>query len=85
MTKRENRLRNVTKKLRNRKRDPIMNLAAAAVRRLPVETNIRLGSTDSRIRAFLDGETDGEDLLHAIYDHVLDEPVPERLRAVLKR
>ena len=60
-----------------------MNLAA--VRRLPVETNIRLCSTDSRIRAFLDGETDGEDLLHAIYDHVLDEPVPERLRAVLKR
>jgi hypothetical protein len=23
-------------------------------------------------------------LLHAIYDHVLDEPVPERLRALLK-
>ena len=85
MTKQENRVANVTKKLRNRKRDAIMNLAA--VRRLPVETNIniRLCSTDSRIRAFLDGETDGEDVLHAIYDHVLDEPVPERLRAALKR
>ena len=60
-----------------------MNLAAA--RRLPVETNIRFCSTDSRIRTFLDGESDGEDLLHAIYDHVLDEPVPERLRAILRR
>jgi hypothetical protein len=40
--------------------------------------------TDARIRAFLAGESHGEELLHAIYDHVLDEPVPERLRAVLK-
>jgi hypothetical protein len=32
---------------------------------------------------FLDGRTDGEELLHALYDHILDEPVPERLRALL--
>ena len=31
---------------------------------------------------FLDGRTDGEELLHALYDHVLDEPVPERMRAL---
>lgn len=61
----------------------MMNLAA--VRRLPVQTDTRVSSFDSRIRAFLDGETDGEDVLHAIYDHVLNEPVPERLRAILKR
>jgi len=39
---------------------------------------------DNRIRAFLAGDSHGEDLLHAIYDHILDEPVPERLRALLK-
>ncbi len=38
---------------------------------------------EARIADFLDGTTHGEDLLHAIYDHVLDEPVPERLRALL--
>lgn len=59
-----------------------MNLA---VRRLPVQPQIQLCPTDSRIRAFLAGETNGEDVLHEIYDHVLDEPVPERLRAVLRR
>jgi hypothetical protein len=41
-------------------------------------------SVDSQIRAFLSGENDGEELLHAIYDHVLDEPIPERLKALLK-
>ena len=41
-------------------------------------------SVDSQIRAFLAGESEGEELLHSIYDHVLDEPVPERLTALLK-
>jgi len=41
-------------------------------------------SVDSQIRAFLAGEGEGEELLHSIYDHVLDEPVPERLTALLK-
>lgn len=31
---------------------------------------------------FLDGRTDGEELLHTLYDHVLDEPVPEQMRAL---
>jgi hypothetical protein len=31
---------------------------------------------------FLDGRTDGEELLHALYDYILDEPVPERMRAL---
>jgi hypothetical protein len=31
---------------------------------------------------FLDGRTDGEELLHALYDHVLDEPVPARMQAL---
>jgi hypothetical protein len=48
------------------------------------ESIIPTRSVDSRIRAFIAGDDDGEALLHALYDHVLDEPVPERLRALLK-
>jgi hypothetical protein len=43
------------------------------------------GSVDRRIRAFLSGETHGEDVLHALYGNIAGEPVPERLRAILKR
>ena len=55
-----------------------------AVKRLPMERSIAIPSVDRDIRDFVAGMTDGTDLLHAIYDHVLDEPVPQRLRAVLK-
>jgi hypothetical protein len=53
--------------------------------RLPVERHPVRCSTEREIRDFLSGKTDGEDLLHRLYDHVLDEPVPERLTALLKR
>ena len=62
----------------------------AAQRRRPVEGQpvarhpVRC-STEREIRDFLNGKTEGEDLLHALYDHVLDESVPERLTALLKR
>ena len=56
-----------------------------AVRCAPVESHIAVRSVDNRIRAFLAGDSDGEDLLHDLYDHVMDEPVPERLRGLLKR
>jgi hypothetical protein len=42
-------------------------------------------SIDDRIHAFLDGGTLGEELLHALYDHVLDEPIPARMLAVLRK
>jgi hypothetical protein len=42
-------------------------------------------SFEKRVRAFLDGRTHGEELLHALFDHVLDEPIPERLTAALRR
>jgi hypothetical protein len=37
-----------------------------------------------RIAAFLDGRTHGEDLLHELYDYVLEEPIPRSMRALLK-
>ncbi|HYM71491.1 MAG TPA: hypothetical protein VET89_00820 [Stellaceae bacterium] len=43
------------------------------------------GSTDHRIRAFLSGETHGEDVLNALYGQPLDEPIPQRLSDLLKR
>ncbi len=39
----------------------------------------------ARIAAFLDGKSDGSELLHALYDHVLNEPIPASMRAVLDR
>lgn len=39
----------------------------------------------ARIAAFLAGRTNGEDVLHALYDYVLDEPVPERMQALLRK
>jgi anti-sigma factor NepR-like protein len=43
-----------------------------------------VSAADRQIRDFLEGKTQGEDILHALYDHVLDEPVPERLSALLR-
>jgi hypothetical protein len=41
-------------------------------------------SVDCRIRAFLNGKSHGEDVLGALYGDVANEPVPERLRALIK-
>jgi hypothetical protein len=54
-----------------------------AVTRLPAERLIAM-SIDRDIRDFLAGKNDGEIVLHALYDHVLDEPVPQFLRDVLR-
>ena len=40
---------------------------------------------EEQILNFLDGKTHGEDLLHALHDHVLDEPIPERMRALFRK
>lgn len=39
----------------------------------------------ARIDAFLDGKTDGQELLHALYDHILEEPIPQSMRALLDK
>ena len=64
----------------------VKELAMCCARKLlPVERNIAAFSVDRNIRDFLAGKTDGAGVLHALYDRVLDEPIPERLRAVLRR
>jgi anti-sigma factor NepR-like protein len=51
---------------------------------MPKET-FRFATVEDQISDFLDGKTHGETVLHALYDHVLDEPIPERLRLLLKK
>ncbi len=46
------------------------------------ETPVR--SAKARIAAFLDGASNGEELLHALYDHILDEPIPQSMRRILQ-
>jgi hypothetical protein len=41
-------------------------------------------AVEARIAAFLEGKTDGAELLHALYDHVLREPIPGAMSALLK-
>ena len=41
-----------------------------AVKCLALEPKVAPSSVDHDIRDFLAGMTDGEDLLHALYDHV---------------
>lgn len=60
-----------------------MHLAAQLRRPIERLKSARL-STDREIRDFLSAKTNGEELLRALYAHVLEEPVPERLLAVLK-
>src|SRR5262245_35155042 len=39
---------------------------------------------EGKILDFLEGRTHGEDLLHALHDYVLDEPIPERMLALVR-
>lgn len=40
---------------------------------------------EQQILDFLEGRTHGEGLLHALHDHVLDEPIPERMLALFRQ
>jgi hypothetical protein len=40
-------------------------------------------SRPEAIRDFLAGRSDGEVLLHGLYDHVVEEPIPERLAGLV--
>jgi hypothetical protein len=40
---------------------------------------------DRQIRSFLEGDSDGSELLRGLYGDAIDEPIPGRLMALLKR
>jgi hypothetical protein len=63
----------------------MQEFAMFSVAKCPPKTLLtKVPSVDRDIRDFLAGRTDGEKVLSALYDHVLDEPIPERLLAVLR-
>jgi len=61
---------------------PDMQISATPSRR--ITGGIHSGSFDRRIRAFLNGEGHGEDVLGALYGDVANEPIPQRLRVLLR-
>jgi len=68
------------------KRSKIMQLETKSISSLPLSDGARsLEERDTvkeQLLDFLSGRTHGEELLHALYDHILDEPIPERMRAL---
>ena len=42
------------------------------------------GVVEHAILRFLSGETEGQALFHALYDAPLDEPIPERMLALVR-
>jgi hypothetical protein len=46
---------------------------------------IRRGDGPEAVADFLSGRTAGRTLLRALFDHVLNEPVPQRLTELLRR
>ena len=57
-------------------------IASVPARSNVPELGFALCSVKDQIIAFLDGKTYGEELLHALYDYILDEPIPQRMRAL---
>ena len=64
-------------------REKLGNPAMLAVRGSD-EANSAEPSVADRIVDFLDGRTHGEDLFHELYDYVLEEPIPHRMRMLLR-
>jgi hypothetical protein len=62
----------------------MQNLQIATTRQIRTSSSGARNSIDQRIRAFLSGESHGEDVLGALYGGPAAEPIPERLRVLLK-
>jgi hypothetical protein len=60
------------------------NLQIAITPQVRTGSNGARNSVDQRIRAFLSGESHGEDVLGALYGATAAEPIPQRLRTLLK-
>lgn len=52
---------------------------------LPIFLTDLDAAIDRQIRLFLNGENDGSELLRGLYGDAIDEPIPARLTALLKR
>jgi hypothetical protein len=52
---------------------------------LPTALSDLDAAIDRQIRAFLDGDSDGSELLHGLYDDAIDDPIPGRLVVLLRR
>jgi hypothetical protein len=52
--------------------------------RLPASLTDLGGSIDREMRAFLQGDSAGHELLAGLYGDAMDEPVPARLTALLR-
>jgi hypothetical protein len=48
------------------------------------ETNLAALTLAVELERFLNGESDGGPLFHALYGEIVDEPIPERLLAVVR-
>jgi hypothetical protein len=62
-------------------------MTAAALRLIETETETPdevEGVVETSILSFLNGETDGRDLFQALYGDVADEPVPEKMLALVR-
>jgi hypothetical protein len=49
-----------------------------------IETNLTALMLAVELERFLNGESDGGPLFHALYGEIADEPIPERLLAVVR-
>ena len=49
-----------------------------------VASDFPTDTVEQQVVNFLDGKTNGENLLHLLYDYILDEPIPVRLSGLLK-
>jgi hypothetical protein len=48
------------------------------------ETNLTALTLAVELERFLSGESDGGPLFHALYGEIVDEPIPERLLAMVR-
>ena len=60
------------------------NRSSAMTVRFDVSDLELTDTVEEQILDFLEGRTHGEDLLHALHDYVLDEPIPERMLALVR-
>jgi hypothetical protein len=61
-----------------------MNETLTKMPELPASLNELDAAIDRQIRSFLNGDDDGHELLEGLYGDIVDEPIPERLIALLR-